>query len=101
MQLLFCVSVYHIKGCFALTLIHPHIQLSIVTRRKAALRFIKLVAAYTEISNDAINNGHTMQSQKSLQVTKIVRYKNYTIIIWQILLSILILIKCYQFSIGV
>ena len=97
-QLLFVVTAYNISGSRTLSSVHTHIQRSGETDRKTTVAFIKLMAAYTKICQHTIYFADLMQTKHALQVTEILRHKNYARIFRHIFLRIRILVKSNQFS---
>ena len=99
MQLLFAVRGYNIKSGFVLSFVHSHIKRAVVACRKSAPGLIKLVTAYSQVSQDAVYNRNIIQTKKALKMAEVLFHKNQPFISWYISFCILILVKYYQFSI--
>src|SRR5258706_15760777 len=94
-QVLLTVCIHYFKGRKFLPLIHPHVELGIEAGRESSTPLIKLVATHPQVCQYTVHCIYFMQSQKPLQVAKIMWHKNYSFIGREILFCIFILVKCY------
>ena len=90
------VAVDHFGRCQLCTLVHPHIERSIVPERKAPLLRIEVVRRHPQIGQNAIDPLHTQIAQPGVHETEIAFDKSQPGIIGKIGPRITILIECEQ-----
>src|SRR5205823_499530 len=101
LQFLLAIRVQNVFCRERLPLVHSHIQIRFGPRGKTTGRLVKLMTAYTQVSEDSIYRYNSMKAQKPLQVTKVVWYENESFVSQNIPFCIRILVKSIQPPFGV